>query len=132
MERFGADLGRQTELSGPRVVEIHARHPYVRFLMLSAALDVITKPPDQSPKKVSPCKDPLREQVVFCSEVYISLFLNPPKQGGINLTVPKFSFFGGFGAFGADTLSPSYSYQLVPLYPNLDREDPLVFRIAKN
>ena len=29
------------------------------------------------------------------------------------------------GAFGADTLSPSYSYQLVPLYPNLrylDRE----------
>ena len=30
------------------------------------------------------------------------------------------------GAFGADTLSPSYSYELdlVPLYPNLDREDP--------
>ena len=28
------------------------------------------------------------------------------------------------GAFGADTLSPSYSYQLVPLYPNLDRENP--------
>ena len=27
MERFGTDLGRQTELSGPPVVEIHARYP---------------------------------------------------------------------------------------------------------
>ena len=51
MERFGTDLGRQTELSGPLVVRIHAGHPYVRFQMLSAALEVITKPPDQSLKK---------------------------------------------------------------------------------
>ena len=33
---------------------------------------------------------------------------------------------------GADTLFPSYSYQILPLYPNLDREDPLVFEMANN
>ena len=35
------------------------------------------------------------------------------------------------GAFGADTLSPSYSYQLIPLYPNLDREHPPSFQNGK-